>query len=62
VAQTIGHILPTYGPLVMLGAILLLAVGLTQLIENAAVAIILAPVAHQVSVEAGLDPKPFKRV
>jgi di/tricarboxylate transporter len=46
-------------PTVMLGVILLLAVGLTQLIENAAVAIILAPVAYQVAKEIGVDPKPF---
>lgn len=59
VAQAIGHILPAYGPLAMLGALLLLAVGMTQLIENAAVAIILAPVAYQVSITAGMNPKPF---
>jgi di/tricarboxylate transporter len=59
VAQAIGQIFSDYGPFVMLGAILLLAVSLTQVIENAAVAIILAPVAYQVSVEAGMDPKPF---
>lgn len=46
-------------PTVVLGAILLLAVVLTQLIENAAVAIILAPLAYQVAKETGADPKPF---
>ena len=59
VAHGIGQALSGYGPLAMLGAILLLAIGLTQLIENAAVAIILAPIAYQVSVEAGVSPKPF---
>jgi di/tricarboxylate transporter len=37
----------------------MLAVILTQLIENAAVAIILAPLVYQVAVETGIDPKPF---
>ena len=46
-------------PTVVLGVILLLAVVLTQLIENAAVAIILAPLAYQVAKETGADPKPF---
>ena len=47
------------GPTIVLGALLLLAVLLTQLIENAAVAIILAPLAFQVAREIGVDPKPF---
>ncbi len=59
VAHAIGHTFSGYGPMVTLGAILLLAIGLTQLIENAAVAIILAPIAYQVSIEAGVSPKPF---
>ena len=46
-------------PTVVLGVILLLAVVLTQLIENAAVAIILAPLAYQVAKATGADPKPF---
>ena len=48
-----------FSPLLLLGAILLLAVILTQLIENAAVAIILAPLAYQVAVGSGVDAKPF---
>jgi di/tricarboxylate transporter len=59
VAQLIGHNVSGYGSIVLLGSILLLAVVLTQLIENAAVAIILAPIAYQVSVQAGVNPKPF---
>jgi len=43
----------------MLGAILLLAVVLTQLIENAAVAIILAPLGLSSGEGIGVDPKPF---
>ena len=47
------------GPTIVLGALLLLAVLLTQVIENAAVAIILAPLAFQIAKETGADPKPF---
>jgi di/tricarboxylate transporter len=46
-------------PYFLLATILLLAVILTQLIENAAVAIILAPLAFQVAIETGVNPKPF---
>ncbi len=48
-----------FGPLVVMGALLAFAVVLTQLMENAAVAIILAPVAFQMAKETGVDPKPF---
>jgi di/tricarboxylate transporter len=34
-------------------------VALTQIIENAATAIILAPVAYQIARECHTDPKPF---
>lgn len=46
-------------PIALLGAILLIALFFTQVIENAAVAIILAPVAYQVAQSAGADPKSF---
>lgn len=48
-----------FGPMAVLAALLLFAVVLTQLIENAAVAIILAPVAFEMARETGADPKPF---
>ncbi len=48
-----------FGPLAVMCALLAFAVVLTQLIENAAVAIILAPVAFQMAKETGADPKPF---
>ena len=48
-----------FGPMAVLAAVLMFAVVLTQLIENAAVAIILAPVAFQMAKETGADPKPF---
>ena len=45
------------GPLFVLGAILLVAVVFTQVIENAAVAVILAPVAYEVAHVTGLESK-----
>ncbi|HVV72572.1 MAG TPA: SLC13 family permease [Verrucomicrobiae bacterium] len=47
------------GPMAVLGAFLGVAVALTQLIENAAVAIILAPVAFRIATETGVNPRPF---
>lgn len=44
-------------PMVILGALLLIAILLTQVIENAAVAIIVAPIAYQVAQFTSLDPK-----
>lgn len=62
-AQTLAHsvvgLLQGYGPMVVMGALLVFAIILTQLIENAAVAIILAPLAFQIAKETGVDPKPF---
>ncbi len=52
-------LLQGHGSLVVLGALLMFAVVLTQFIENAAVAIILAPFAFQMAKETGVDPKPF---
>ena len=43
----------------ILCALLALTVALTQIIENAAVAIILAPIAYQIAREAHADPKSF---
>jgi di/tricarboxylate transporter len=43
----------------ILCALLALTVALTQVIENAAVAIILAPIAYQIAREGHADPKPF---
>jgi di/tricarboxylate transporter len=47
------------GANLILGALLIFTVALTQLIENAAVAIILAPIAYQIALESHADPKPF---
>lgn len=46
-------------PQLLLMAILLLAVLLTQLIENAAVAVILAPLAYELALASGCHPEPF---
>ena len=46
-------------PQLLLMALLLLAVLLTQLIENAAVAVILAPLAYELAVTSGCHPEPF---
>ena len=58
-AQATVGVLKGYGPLAVMAAVLAFAVALTQLIENAAAAIILAPVAFQMAKETGVDPKPF---
>jgi di/tricarboxylate transporter len=58
-AGLLVHTFQGIPPVYLLGVILLLAVILTQLIENAAVAIILAPLAYQVAIGSGVDPKPF---
>jgi di/tricarboxylate transporter len=47
------------GPISIFCALLAFTVALTQLIENAAVAIILAPIAYQLAHEIHADPKPF---
>lgn len=58
-AQVTVEALHGFGPLMVLGAFLAFAVILTQFIENAAVAIILAPLAFQMAKDTGVDPKPF---
>lgn len=58
-AGLLVHTFQELSPVFLLGVLLLLAVILTQLIENAAVAIILAPLAYQVAIGTGVDPKPF---
>lgn len=54
-AQTFADSSPHY----LLLAILLLAVLLTQLIENAAVAVILAPLAYELAIAGDCHPEPF---
>ncbi|MBV8140460.1 MAG: SLC13 family permease [Verrucomicrobia bacterium] len=62
-ARALAHFLVTHfqggGASLILGVLLALTVALTQLIENSAVAIILAPIAYQIAREGQVDPKPF---
>lgn len=58
-ARHIVAALQGYGPWLVLAALLLLGILLTQFIENAAAAIILAPFAFQMAKMTGVDPKPF---
>ncbi len=46
-------------PVILLGGILLVAIIFTQIIENAAVAIIVAPIAYQVAQATGMDVYPI---
>jgi di/tricarboxylate transporter len=48
-----------WGPMALLGGLCLLALVLTHFVDNSAVGIILAPVAYNVAVILGVDPKPF---
>ena len=62
-AEALAHALVIHfqgaGANLILGVLLALTVALTQLIENAAVAIILAPIAYQIARQSHVDPKPF---
>lgn len=58
-AQFMVGSLTDASPTLLLGGLLLAAVLLTQVIENAAVAVVLAPVALEVAAATGADPKPF---
>jgi di/tricarboxylate transporter len=46
-------------PALLLAIVLLLAVLLTQVVENAAVAVILAPIAYELAIAGGARPEPF---
>ena len=62
-AGALAHLIVTNlewaGPNVILCALLALTVAMTQLIENAAIAIILSPIAYQIARESHADPKAF---
>lgn len=59
VAESMAAAFEGLPPQLLLGALLLLAVLMTQLIENAAVAVVLAPIAYALAVAAECDPAPF---
>lgn len=48
-----------FGPIVVMGGIVLLTMALTQPMHNAAVAIIMTPIAIQIANTMGADPKAF---
>ncbi len=58
-AEGVGDLFGGLGPHAIFAALLLAAVLLTQLIENAAVAVLLAPVAYELALSVGADPTPF---
>lgn len=58
-AEVLVGVLPGDSPRLLLALVLLLAVGLTQVIENAAAAVVLAPLAHALATAAGCRPMPF---
>lgn len=55
-AEIIVAVFSDHGTVVIIGGILLIAVLLTQIIENAAVAIVVAPIAYEIAVATSLDP------
>ncbi|HEX5398535.1 MAG TPA: SLC13 family permease [Verrucomicrobiae bacterium] len=58
-AHVVVGVLHGGSPWILMGGLLVLAIFLTQFIENAAAAIILSPLALQIAKDAGVDPKPF---
>jgi di/tricarboxylate transporter len=54
----VGHF-QGFGPMIMLGLLLLLALVLTHFIDNSATAVILAPLAYEMALELRVDPYPF---
>jgi di/tricarboxylate transporter len=58
-ARTAVLALQDFGPMPLLGGLLLVAMLLTHFIDNSAVGIILAPIAYHVARQMDVDPKPF---
>lgn len=58
-AAALAEAMANSSPHLLFAALLLVAVLFTQLIENAAVAVILAPIAYELAVAGGCDPRPF---
>jgi di/tricarboxylate transporter len=59
IANLVVNGLEGHMPVIILGALLLIAIVFTQILENAAVAIIVAPIAFQVAQALELNPKPL---
>ena len=58
-AHAVAGSLGGLGPLGLFAGILLVAVLLTQVLENSAAAVILAPVAYELALSVGAQPVPF---
>jgi di/tricarboxylate transporter len=58
-AASVTEVFRPFGSQALFAAVLFVTVALTQLIENAAVAIIFSPVALELALSAGANPKPF---
>lgn len=58
-AELAVQLLQSWGPMAFLGGLAMVTLILTHFLDNSAVGIILAPIAHQVAVVMGVDPKPF---
>lgn len=51
--------LATWGPFVLLTAVVIATVTLTELITNNAAAVLIYPIAIAIALDSGLDPRPF---
>jgi di/tricarboxylate transporter len=58
-ANTLVGGLAAWGPLVLLTAVVLATVTLTELITNNAAAVLIYPIAVALALDSGLDPRPF---
>lgn len=59
IAHGVSHVMAPLGPLALLAAIYLLASGMTEVITNNAVAILLTPIVIGIAAELGVDARPF---
>ncbi|MFH1679919.1 MAG: SLC13 family permease [Candidatus Eisenbacteria bacterium] len=59
VAESVASALGPLGERAIFAAVLLFAILMTQVIENAAVAILLSPIAYELALASGANPAPF---
>lgn len=57
-ARLVVEVFSRHGSVAVIASLLLIAIVLTQIIENAAVAIVVAPIAYQIATLTNLDPAP----
>jgi len=58
-AKSIAGSVAAESQFLLFATLMLLAIALTQLIENAAVAVIVSPIAYELAIASGADPRPF---